>query len=194
MISKDKKIIFIHIGKTGGTSIGHAVFGNTYLHTTEWIKDLEASLNLNEYFKFTFVRNPWDRMVSHYYQLKNPFNLSDPQRKKLYAMAQSFSFPEFLRRLTENYPEIHAAHNCLKRIKDSDGNVRIDFIGKFEQIESEGNKLLSVLKVEKPGIEWLNKSKGKRHYTDYYDQASKDIIREFYGDDIEYFGYCYGEN
>lgn len=67
------KCIFVHIPKTAGISISRSIFGNLGGGHTK-IRDYElifSAKDFNNYFKFTFVRNPWDRIFSAYRFLKN---------------------------------------------------------------------------------------------------------------------------
>ena len=85
MISYDKKFIFVHINKTAGTSMEKAL-ADYGVKKLEEKSDLKFELNYNQsqhfncdeykkylgseyddYFKFTVVRNPFDRVVSYYY-------------------------------------------------------------------------------------------------------------------------------
>ena len=82
LISHKYKFVFISIPKTGSTSIRNSlsqygdVFSSTdpnspvYLHIkSKQLKKyfIENKWNWDDYFKFAFVRNPWDSMVSQYY-------------------------------------------------------------------------------------------------------------------------------
>jgi hypothetical protein len=71
MINHKYKFIFLHIPRTGGTSIEKALFGQDWWGVHPPSKHLTAHMAKQiyapywqDYFKFTFVRNPWDRMVS----------------------------------------------------------------------------------------------------------------------------------
>ena len=72
MVLEDKKIIFVHIPRTGGTSIENFFdfkgtdFGNPETAQHQTIKEYKKNYNIKKYFTFTFVRNPWDRLVSWY--------------------------------------------------------------------------------------------------------------------------------
>ena len=69
MISHKHKFIFVHIPKTGGTSIESLFIRNAHIKDVpgkhHMVRNLDGEL-LKKYFAFTFVRNPWDRMVSYY--------------------------------------------------------------------------------------------------------------------------------
>jgi hypothetical protein len=72
MILPDKKIIFIHIPRTGGSSVEkyfNFKFSSDWKPKTAQHLTLEEYSNhydLDKYFKFTIVRNPWDRLISWY--------------------------------------------------------------------------------------------------------------------------------
>ena len=65
MISHKHKFIFTHIPKTGGTSITRALNPNAGIKNKP-LKEMPLK-DKEDYFKFTFVRNPWDRAVSMFF-------------------------------------------------------------------------------------------------------------------------------
>ncbi len=66
MILKEQKILFVHIPRTGGGSIKHFFrerkSNKNIQHKT--LQDYNQEDDYSDYYKFTFVRNPWDRLVS----------------------------------------------------------------------------------------------------------------------------------
>ena len=70
MINHEYKFIFLHIPKTAGVSVGTTLYdlvGIDDLYDGFKIHhDIVSEKNLRDYFVFTFVRNPWDRMTSEY--------------------------------------------------------------------------------------------------------------------------------
>src|SRR5258707_7699115 len=64
------RCIFIHIPKTAGTSLSQALFGRHSRHIPYIEYEKGNPRKFRQYFKFTFVRNPWDRLVSTYFFLK----------------------------------------------------------------------------------------------------------------------------
>ena len=60
-----QRFVFVHIPKTGGQSIEKSFQWKGLRHRPfEYYEN--KVVNLKEYFKFTFVRNPFDRLVSSY--------------------------------------------------------------------------------------------------------------------------------
>ena len=67
------KCIFVHIPKNAGISVSYTLFGNTGGSHRKLI-DYERVFGrriVKKYFKFAFIRNPWDRLVSTYFFLIN---------------------------------------------------------------------------------------------------------------------------
>lgn len=66
------RYLFIHITKTAGTSVAISLFGELpYHYTAVQYRVIYGRKTFNRYFKFAFVRNPWDRLYSAYSFLKN---------------------------------------------------------------------------------------------------------------------------
>ena len=71
------------------------------------------------------------------------------------------------------------------RINDKLG---MDFIGKFENIQEDFNKICNMLKINHLRLEIENKS-NHEHYSTYYDKPSREFIKDFCKEDIKNFGY-----
>ncbi len=138
----------------------------------------------SNYFKFGFVRNPWDRVVSQYF------------RKEGIKMSKRISFEEFVKWIenssdTSIHTSVHK--NQLDWFTNEDGEVIADFIGKFERLNDDFEIARGKLGFNE-GLLHANKSKIKRnHYTEYYNPKTSDIIAEKFKVDIEYFGYEFGK-
>ena len=63
---REQNWLFIHIPKTAGTSISQALFGSDFGHCTVDHYEIFSPKRFHNYFKFAFVRNPWDRFLSAY--------------------------------------------------------------------------------------------------------------------------------
>jgi len=205
IISHRFKFIFISIPKTGSTSTEktiipflsscdfsswnntrHRLDLNTHSPARIVIKD-----NIKNYFKFAFVRNPWDRQVSLFSnlcQLKP--SLIYPEGKHL-----DVSFREWIKsdaikintRLPMRISGLYKKLPQLHWLVDDNRKIIVDFVGKFENFQHD---FLYV--VDKIGIrsDILHENKTVHdHYLSYYDEESIDIVYKWMKDDCDTFGY-----
>ena len=127
---------------------------------------------LNEYFLFTFTRNPWARQVSGYYW-------QDWPRK------EGLTFAEYCRRKTMMYQ-----YNCLRYHTPSP--IHFDFVGRMENIQTDFDALCDKLGLQRMTIPHVNTTE-HGDYREYYDDESREIIAEKYARDIEIFGYTFDD-
>ena len=222
MISNNHRFVFIHIPKCAGTSIENAISSYCNAGGFGYNKQISGhiqhanceelcQLNLlsehqcNEYFKFAFVRNPWDRCVSEYvWRIKQfgnfingPINVNNGVRHPNYTkewVRQNVTFKDFVK---QNFPYQELSYHQhmksqLNYIYDSNG-AEIDFIGRFENLEKDF--LFICKKIFNKEIQLPHKFKTNRtSYKDYYDEETKEIVAKKYAKDIEYFNYEFGEH
>jgi hypothetical protein len=137
----------------------------------------------SSYFKFGFVRNPWDRAVSLY------------ERREGMQLRDVMSFDEFIDWMkfsssTCIHPMPH--RNQLDWFVDSHGRVQVDFIGRFETIEEDWAFIARKLGLS-PRLPHLNQNPRRgKPYTEYYTPRTRRIVAERFKEDIEYFGYEFG--
>ena len=133
----DTESIFIHIPKSAGMSISFALYGEDPWHHS--ISDYEplGRAKLRKYFKFSFVRNPFERIVSTYCY-------SFLQKEKNPSTSVSFvadygSLNDFvLDWLTPKNVEGHYFFRPQAHyIKNSDGSIGVDYVGRYETIEED---------------------------------------------------------
>jgi hypothetical protein len=132
-----------------------------------------------DYFKFAFVRNPWSRVYSMY---KNV--VRDEFHRSNYGIAEGIAFKEFLARF--------AGKGMLRPqtywLKDADGKIPFDFIGKFENLEEDFRQTCQLLGIE--NIRLPHKVKGEAaDYREHYDEATHHLVRKIYAEEIELFNY-----
>jgi hypothetical protein len=207
MIDHKNKAIMIHIDKCAGTSICNYFKAYKGGHSN-WSKYKEVFPDAwDTYFKFTFVRNPWDRVVSslywHLYHTEVEFYNS---RRKRRIGARDIKRQELYREWIQNFNHflrdddclpriIRSKHNkkfnpCYKYIYDKDMNLMVDFIGKYETINEDMMRIQSILGLPIETIPHNNSLKEKRpHYSAFYNEENIEIIRDLYSTDIEMFGY-----
>jgi hypothetical protein len=144
----------------------------------------------DNYFKFTLVRNPWDRILSFYL---NKIHGKD-------VLSGNFgTYPDFsdcktfrdaiLVLTTKNIEDCNYHYRLQTKSFPSDN---IDFIGRCENFQEDFNTICDKIGIPKQKLPHLNKTKHKS-YTEYYDDETKQIVAEKYAKDIEYFGYEFGE-
>ncbi len=188
---KKQKSIFVHIPKSAGTSIREALFGVGGAHRTlAGFQAILAPELFAEYFKFTFVRNPWDRLVSAYFFLKNK-DLGSNQRWARANLSQFQDFHTFVTQwLTPKniwsfvffYPQYHFLHLEGK-------HPAVDFIGFYENLAADFSVICDRIKSPAKLEEKNRNSKRVRDFRTYYTDETRDLVANIYAEDIEMFGY-----
>ncbi len=181
--------IFIHVPKAAGSSIALTLFGQKSRHIP-WFEYYRANPGkFRRYFKFSFVRNPWDRLVSTYFFLQR--GGMNPQ-DAAWAAANLPAYPTFERFVLEWLDEdsIHTWVHFRPQhyfICNEAGAVQMDFVGHMENIETDfayvAARLGCTRKLEKVNV-------GERqHYSCYYSDELREKVAHVYARDIELFGY-----
>lgn len=132
----------------------------------------------NDYFTFSFVRNPWDWQVSLYnYMLAHP---GHPEHKKIQSLA---TFKNYVKWRYENRIINQA------QLLETGGKIELDFIGRFESLEKDFENLCHLL-----GVQVLLPHKNylpKKPFQEYYTRETRDMIHEVCEQDIDTFGYSF---
>ncbi len=198
------KGVFVHIPKNAGSSIGKILPDdcNVYRHhPAKHAKSILGAEAYDEHFTFAFVRNPWDRLVSLYHFTKaqvcrrsKKWKDKAALNKNDYILAMlNNDFSGFVKELVKQDTTIsihgHAVGWQQKEWVMEDGEIIVDFIGRFETLEKDMNEVRDVLNINKK-LPFLNKTKHKK-YTSYYDVEIKNLVSNAYKDDIEMFKYKY---
>lgn len=188
-------IIFVHIPKTAGKAIFHTLFSADTIghHALVWYKTYNET-KFNDYYKFAIVRNPWDRIVSAFYYLKQGGMIESDKAFALKHLGQYDNFADFVRGL--EIPEyrrkilrwIHFIPQCYFLCEESGGSLMVDFLGKYETIDDDLKQICEHLRMRYGELEFVNKS-DHRPYWEYYDRHTVEIVRDLYRRDIELFDY-----
>ncbi len=207
IISHSKKFIFIHIYKVAGTSIRKVLqpfaasnrkdftlltsfkfflggrwtffssFSSDHLKAKQ-IKKLISPEVYDSCYKFSFVRNPWDWQVSLFH-----FMLQDethPQHKLINKMN---SFEEYIEWRVANAVELQKEF-----LYDEKGNLLVDYVGKFENLQEDFNLICEKLNLQSIELPVTNTSI-HRFYKEYYNDYTRDLIAKAFKEDIETFEY-----
>jgi len=189
-----EQFVFVHIPKCAGNSVisDHFRVFSHDLRNENFVYFKDSLERKGAEFSFAFVRNPWDRLVSAYEYLKNggicPLDAED--------YLNLFSKYENFKEMVLNWEEVFFDQIHFKSqsdwICDNDGNIIVDFVGKFENLQQDFDIVCDRMQIPRKKLPHTNKTNHK-HYTEYYDDEIREIVAKKYARDIEYFGYKFGE-
>jgi hypothetical protein len=234
MICHDYRCVFVHIPKTAGISVEH-VFLNLLGLTWETraplllrpnddpsigpprLAHLKASEYVScghlspeqfaSYFKFSFVRNPWDRIVSEYKYRKYPTKIDFKTYLFKHLPTPGWS---------DGYCHIIPQYDFLF---DENGRLLVDFVGRYERLQADFTIVCDHLGLPSQAVPHVHRSLEKKrpetlrqylsqtwhslwdkqhkhtfgHYTEYYDHESREFVTQLYEKDITTFNYAFGE-
>ena len=138
-------------------------------------------------FKFAFVRNPWDLQVSSFHHIR---------RERPHLVAGHEDFEEFLRyKLNPNRPYQFHIDTSIERqsdyLVDLHGKVLVDFIGRYENIEADFREACRRIGITPPLLAHRRKAKNRSDYRSYYSDATADLVAERFKKDIDLFDYTF---
>ena len=231
MISKAHRTIYVHIPKVAGQSIETMFLEDLNLDWSQRselllrkktfsekgpyrLAHLKASeyVELNyikeskfqDYFKFSFVRNPYSRAYSFY---------------KYLGYSKVITFNLFLSRVLEKRIKNKHFFFILQSdyLYDNNNNLLIDFVGKFENLNEDIKVVIDKSNLKTESLPYVNKSKNKvkrsvskiiknplfltslktnnpifKDYREAYDKEATAIVNKLYKSDIENFEYEFG--
>jgi chondroitin 4-sulfotransferase 11 len=209
-ISHAHRAIFVHIPKTAGTSIEavlgmhgdkrdigivpyynqtvdcERLYGRQMQHLTA--QGIRNTLNddrvFGSYFKFTVVRNPWDRLVS---------TLAWSDQK--WARGEELAVADFDRTLRQIYAAIcgrrgretplslppHLHPQC-SYLRDAQEGLLVDFVARYENLQADWEVIGSKLGVS--ATLPVRMKSHHRHYREYYSSDTRGMVAEMYAPDV----------
>jgi hypothetical protein len=188
-------VVFIHVPKAAGTSIAETVFGRFVGHFG--VVDVLAACppDVQALPRFSVVRNPWDRVVSAWTFARAGSGLGGSTTVRIHA-ARQYRVPAFERfdtfvsewlavRDVERLDGVFRPQSAY--VTDATGELRLDHLGRLEQLAETEAWLSSVLgrKIE---FGRANTS-SHEHYRSYYTSETRRKVGEIYARDIALFGY-----
>ena len=140
-----------------------------------------------EIFTFTFVRNPWDRMLSLYFFRKQIGDIPNDMQFRKYIQALSNFQRKAKGSLFRNRVYYLSASDYILGANEE---ILVNFVGKYENRNVDIKTIAHKFGYTNLGTLDINKSTHKnKHYTEYYDHETHSIVHEIYRKDIELFGY-----
>jgi hypothetical protein len=182
------RAIFIHIPKTAGTSVAQALFGGSW-HAPYFEYERVNPRKFRQFFKFSFVRNPWDRVVSTYFFLKKGGMNEMDRRFAAENLARCDSFAAFVEFWLNEKNIWSWTHFKPQHYFICDANLRVcmDFVGRTETLDADFHHICQRLGVVAE-LTWTNKG-NHRPYSEYYTDDLRERVAAVYADDIAIFGY-----
>jgi len=205
LISESHRFLFVKVQKTAGTSITEYLSPLALHPSASRLNKLASDLRLvrdwrrhhyrphaplrhaesvlprevfDSLYKFAFVRNPWDRLVSWY-----AFILQAPEHHRHRQVGRQPSFEAFARRELGN-PRRSQWWMLTRR----DGRLGVDFVGRFENLEQDMATVCRRLGIEYHPLPRAKVSK-HRPYQEYYTPELAALVGERWRREIEQFGY-----
>lgn len=189
MIShNDPKFIFIHLPKNAGSSVTKALANYKGVDREElrpqkykfiYARNLkEVVPNPKDYFIFSVIRNPWERVVSYFHYLQQirqpPHNLSKDVRFEDWVHAGGFkTLQTQMVQLSDDFPCNVSSY--------------IDYVARLERLDTDWPAICEALGINCTMMH--DKKSDHKHYSEYYNDTTKDIVFKNYKDDIECLNY-----
>ncbi|MBN2886272.1 MAG: sulfotransferase family 2 domain-containing protein [Chromatiaceae bacterium] len=214
LLSPRDRFLFVHIAKTGGTSVraalerrrwrdpwyypvflcsrfshlsGHRIGTKLPRHA----KIIAAQELLprdwfESLFKFAFVRNPWDLQVSSFHHIR---------RERPHYLGGHQTFGDFLRwKLDPERPyQYHIDTSITLQsdyLVDLRGAILVDFIGRYERLHEDFAEACARIGIPTPPLPHARRATDReRDWRTYYDDASAELVARHFARDLELLGY-----
>ena len=205
MICHDRKLIYVHLRRTGGNSIeaalgGIVLFDRWFRRTERWDNRLHRGRSwykrdlrghrihataveirslypreFDGYFRFAIVRNPWRQMASLYARLHPSDMLYEGFRAWLWRF------------------DLEKGTTPRASLFDDDGRCLVDFVGRFERLQHDVDTACDLAGIPRCTLPHTNES-GRRPLSDIYEVASRSLVERIFKHDIERYGYTFDES
>jgi hypothetical protein len=214
LLSLRRNFLFVHIAKTGGTSVRAALERERWREPWALARFLCSRLSAlsghrlgvklprhakaiaaremlprevyDRLFKFAFVRNPWDLQVSSFHHIR---------RERPHLLGPHQDFAAFLRhKLDPARPYQYHIDTSIERqsdyLVDLHGNVIVDFVGRYERLEEDFAEACRRIGIAPPALPHRRRAADRgRDYRGYYTDETRALVADHFRPDIEMFGY-----
>ena len=207
MINHTHKFIFVKLSKSASSTVKHILtkaLPNTTFKKTEHHHILDMmSEDTDAYYKFTTVRNPYSRFVSRYFFARN----TSYQKQFVNLTFKDFVVgghpktpmntswvPGTAPHLKKLLNRVGFFDNQIEWMQNDAGEMIMDFVIKTENFQDDLNIVCDKIGIPRQQLPHKRENTtNHKHYTEYYDDETRQIVAEKYAKDIEYFGYEFGK-
>ena len=206
LLDNERKFLFTHIPKTAGTSIRSMLCDLTDLpkpyseldnRKHQGVSELRESIdNIDEYYKFAFVRNPYERMLSfwsYYRQGENGGKFNHVPKSKVREAAKELGFDKWITFLKTKRFTNMGSHPPKRLPMWRKPQVDflcedISFVGRYENLDEDWRTLCDNLNLNYKPLNHFNKS-SHTDYKDYYSVESYNTISWWFKRDLDELEY-----
>ena len=215
LLSHSKQFLFVHIAKTGGTSVraalskyrwghryalpqficnkmsqltGHKIASRLPRHSRIIAaKEMLPEDYFNQLYKFAIVRNPWDLQVSSFHHIK---------RERPAVMQGRDDFESFMKwKFDKERPYQYHIDTSLQLqtdyLVDLSGNLLTDFIGHYEQLEKDFKHICTHLALSTQTLPHKRKAENREDYRRYYNDELIERVSDHFAKDIALLKYTF---
>ena len=216
LLSHRYNFLFVHIAKTGGTSVRSALNKYKWHHPYGGLQFVASKIShatghkigckfprhskiiaaqemlpqelFEQLYKFAFVRNPWDLQVSSFHHIR---------RERPQFMNGISDFNEFTQwKLNPERPyQFHLDTSIELQsdyLVDLHGNLLTDFVGKYETLQADFDAVCERTGIKPFLLPHKREAKDRsKKYRDYYSDRTADMVAKHFKADIDRFGYTF---
>ena len=196
------RCIFIHIPKTAGNSITYALNFLPKITDKDYssakigkhakaveVKRILGDKIWEEYFTFSFVRNPWDLVVSCYYWWLQKAHKWEKFHPDIRRIQQLGSFDGFMHSQYGREMINEIKGNIFDWISE-EGEIIVDFVGRFENIQEDWKEVCEHIGAQDQTLPHKNRTE-RKPYRGFYTNETREIVAERFWRSIEEFGYSF---
>jgi hypothetical protein len=194
LISESHQFIFLAVPKTGSSSIEKALAPYRATLTDEFKKHATCSKLKRElptgiwesYFKFAFVRNPYDFMQSWYFYRQRD-ELADPKHPRHHLYTGDTSFEEFITTFARKewlLPQVEWVAPAAMELQ-----VQLDYVGRYETFEDDFRQICRRLAIPYPTLPRLRRSRNDAGASKLWNSRTRAVVNDYFWQDFKAFGY-----
>lgn len=204
LISDTHRFLFVHVQKTGGSTIDNNLTGS--LGDVRRIKEahrhaplerlLQLEPGLADYWTAGFVRNPWSRMVSWWRMVER---FRDGADRGVERYLDHLSRNKFVAGIIDNHPDFESfileATEQHPRLRKPQVEFMVaegrhaDFVGRQESLEDDLRTIYDHLGLAWVELQSVNIDPGRPDYHDVYSPVTRDKVGELFAADVAAYGY-----